>query len=99
VFFKSFYGGLILEKFQTGEYKIKIEYQLENIRDTLQTKNIVYTYKYLDYKEDENYYIVRLISSTSMKHTGHFSTKKFASKRKVRRSVKKLYDFDNGKRK
>lgn len=92
VFFKSFYGGLTLEKFQNGEYKIRINYLLENKRDTLQTKNIVYTYQYLDYKENDNYYIVRLIVTKPMKHTGHFSKNKSNSiDRKGKRSTKKLY--------
>jgi hypothetical protein len=94
VFFKSFYGGLILEKFQSGEYKIKMNYLMENKRDTLQKKNIVYNYKYLDYKENDDYYIVRLISTRPLKHTGHFKNKKLISEGKVRRSTNKLYNVN-----
>lgn len=90
VYFKTFYAGLIVDKFQSNQYNVKINYLIENRRDTLQRKNIIYTYKFKSVKETDKYSIITLQTDKEMKHSTLFSKKK--KKKTMNKKVsKKLY--------
>ena len=76
VFFKAFYTGLVVDNFVNGKYIIKVNCLVENVRDTLKRKNIVYTFKYHSLKETKKYTIITLQSTRMVKHTGHFRRRK-----------------------
>lgn len=76
VFFKAFYTGIVVDNFVNGKYTIKVNCLLENVKDTLNRKNIVYNFKYHSMKETDKYTIITLQSTRMVKHTGHFRRRK-----------------------